>query len=62
MKEHDRKAKRAAKKNPALRKKLHKDPGIPNMNPFKQQILKKVRAYRAAPSSGRRGVSARVRV
>ena len=43
VKEHDRKAKRAAKKNPALRKKLHKDPGIPNMNPFKQQMLRKVR-------------------
>jgi len=42
-KETDRKQRRDAKKNPALRKKLRKDLGIPNLNPFKTQILKKVR-------------------
>jgi len=41
-KEKDRKLRRAAKKNPALRKKLRKDPGIPNLNPFKEQILKRL--------------------
>lgn len=40
--EKERKARRAAKKNPSLRKKLRKDLGIPNLNPFKQQILKKL--------------------
>ena len=42
-KAHAVKAKRAAKANPALRKKLKKDLGIPNLNPFKAQILRKVR-------------------
>jgi len=41
-KDHDRKQKRDAKKNPALRKKLRKDPGIPNLNPFKEKILKQL--------------------
>lgn len=41
-KSHDRKQKRDAKKNPALRKKLRKDPGIPNLNPFKEKILKQL--------------------
>lgn len=40
--EKERKARRDAKKNPSLRKKLRKDLGIPNLNPFKQQILKKL--------------------
>ena len=34
-----KKARRAAKANPALRRKLTKDPGIPNLNPFKATIL-----------------------
>ena len=38
-----RKSRRAAKANPSLRRKLTKDPGIPNLNPFKAQILRKVR-------------------
>lgn len=42
-KAHAVKVKRAAKANPALRKKLKKDLGIPNLNPFKAQILRKVR-------------------
>lgn len=42
VKEHDRKERRDAKKNPAKRKKLSKDPGIPNLNPFKAQILRKL--------------------
>jgi hypothetical protein len=41
-KEHERKQRRIAKKNPFMRKKLRKDPGIPNLNPFKAQILKKL--------------------
>jgi len=42
VKDAERKVKRDAKKNPALRKKLKKDLGIPNLNPFKQQILKRL--------------------
>jgi nuclear GTP-binding protein len=41
-KESERKNKRDAKKNPRLRKKLGKDPGIPNLHPFKAQMLKKL--------------------
>ncbi len=42
--EHERKARRAAKANPALRKKLSKGVGIPNLNPFKNQILARLEA------------------
>lgn len=56
-KETDRKQRRDAKKNPALRKKLRKDLGIPNLNPFKTQILKKVRPARCSDGVTRwRGV------
>lgn len=41
-KEHDRKLRRDAKKNPTKRKKLSKDPGIPNLNPYKEHILRKL--------------------
>ena len=37
---HDKKQRRLAKANPHMRPKLKKDPGIPNLNPFKAQILK----------------------
>ena len=40
--EAERKKRRDAKANPALRKKLRKDLGIPNLNPFKAQILQRV--------------------
>ena len=43
--EAERKKRREAKANPALRKKLRKDLGIPNLNPFKAQILQRVSAY-----------------
>lgn len=42
--EQERKIRRAAKKNPSLRKRLRKDLGIPNLNPYKAAILHKVRA------------------
>jgi nuclear GTP-binding protein len=58
----DRKARRAAKANPKLRMKLVKDLGIPNLNPFKAQILARLEAQRRglkeslAPSSAAGGV------
>ena len=39
---HERRERRAAKANPGLRKKVRRDPGIPNLNPFKAQILKRL--------------------
>ena len=45
-KESDRKARRDAKANPHLRKKLKKDLGIPNLNPFKAQMLAKLEAQK----------------
>ena len=42
----DRKLRRAAKANPGIRKKLKKDMGVPNLNPFKLQILAKMEAQR----------------
>ena len=44
--EAERKKRRDAKKNPQMRKKLRKDLGIPNLNPFKAAILQRVRAAR----------------
>eukprot|EP01080_Neovahlkampfia_damariscottae_P001209 gene1209-11299_t len=38
-KEHHKKMKKIAKRNPQLRKKLKKDPGIPNLWPYKQELL-----------------------
>ena len=45
-KSHERKARRKSKANPALRMKLVKDLGIPNLNPFKAQILARLEAQR----------------
>jgi len=43
VKEHHRKQRKEAKKNALSgHKKLHKDPGIPNLHPFKEQILAKL--------------------
>jgi nuclear GTP-binding protein len=45
-KEHDRKARRDAKANPHLRKKLKKDMGIPNLNPFKASMLARLESQK----------------
>lgn len=42
VKEHHRKIRREARKNPNRRKALRKDPGIPNMYPFKEQLMAKM--------------------
>jgi len=41
-KEHKKKLRRDAKKNPQMRTKLTKDPGIPNLWHFKEQLLQKM--------------------
>ncbi|KAG2173906.1 hypothetical protein INT44_000019 [Umbelopsis vinacea] len=41
-KEHNRKLKRDAKKNPHHSNKSKKDPGIPNSWPFKEQLLNEI--------------------
>jgi nuclear GTP-binding protein len=41
-----RKAKKAAKKDPQWRSKLKKDPGIPNLFPFKDKILQEIEENR----------------
>lgn len=43
VKEHNRKQRRDARRNPLSGKKISKDPGIPNMNPFKDKILTQVK-------------------
>eukprot|EP00033_Pygsuia_biforma_P000501 GCRY01000590.1.p1 GENE.GCRY01000590.1~~GCRY01000590.1.p1 ORF type:complete len:622 (-),score=212.69 GCRY01000590.1:57-1922(-) len=49
VKEHQRKLKKDQKKNPNLRKKVSKDPGIPNLAPFKEKLMADIeRAKEAA--------------
>ncbi|CAO3626156.1 unnamed protein product [Mucor hiemalis] len=43
IKDHHRKERRAAKKNPG---KLNKDPGIPNEWPFKEELLNEIEAQK----------------
>ncbi|KAJ3286546.1 Guanine nucleotide-binding protein-like 3 [Borealophlyctis nickersoniae] len=42
--EHHRKLRREAKKNPSHTKKLKKDPGVPNLFPFKDKLLQAAEA------------------
>lgn len=46
VKDHARKERRDARKNPNKRKKLSKDPGIPNLCPFKEDLINRVRNNR----------------
>ena len=44
--EHHRKQRKLAKKgNLSQKKRLSKDPGIPNIHPYKEQLLKQVCSY-----------------
>ena len=53
VQEHDRKQRRMAKKNPSkYGKKITKDPGIPNLYPFKAQLLERVSSVFACCSFG----------
>jgi nuclear GTP-binding protein len=40
VKEHRRKMNKLTRKNPEMKKKLKKDPGIPNLWPFKEKLIK----------------------
>lgn len=40
VKEHKRKMNKLARKNPEMKKKLKKDPGIPNLWPFKEKLIR----------------------
>jgi hypothetical protein len=43
VKNHERKQRKEMKKNPGKgKKKMSKDPGIPNMHPFKTQLMAQV--------------------
>jgi nuclear GTP-binding protein len=46
--EHNRKLRREARRNPNRGSKLKKDPGVPNMCPFKEQLVAKMERSRAA--------------
>eukprot|EP01095_Lingulamoeba_sp_RSL-Kostka_P014752 TRINITY_DN6564_c0_g1_i1.p1 TRINITY_DN6564_c0_g1~~TRINITY_DN6564_c0_g1_i1.p1 ORF type:complete len:631 (+),score=286.82 TRINITY_DN6564_c0_g1_i1:65-1957(+) len=43
VKEHHKKLRRDARRNPDARKKLKKDPGIPNLWPYKEEMLQKLK-------------------
>ena len=49
VREHHRKERRDAKRNPQLHRKK-KDPGIPNSWPFKQQMIQQAVRHATAPS------------
>jgi nuclear GTP-binding protein len=46
VREHNRKQRREERRNPTSRPSLRKDPGIPNLHPYKEHILRQ--AQRAA--------------
>lgn len=46
IKDHHRKERRAAKKNPGKINKTKKDPGIPNEWPFKEELLNEIEAQK----------------
>ena len=54
VKEHKRKQRREAKKNPSKRKTLDKDPGLPNLHPFKEKLVRKMQKEEEALKEGNR--------
>ncbi|CEP17219.1 hypothetical protein [Parasitella parasitica] len=46
IKDHHRKERRAARKNPSQHNKTKKDPGIPNEWPFKEELLNEIQAQK----------------
>eukprot|EP01096_Ripella_sp_DP13-Kostka_P017794 TRINITY_DN928_c3_g1_i1.p1 TRINITY_DN928_c3_g1~~TRINITY_DN928_c3_g1_i1.p1 ORF type:complete len:670 (-),score=393.71 TRINITY_DN928_c3_g1_i1:152-2059(-) len=46
VREHHRKVRKEEKKNPHLRKRMRKDPGIPNLWPFKEQLLEQIKEHK----------------
>lgn len=48
VREHHRKVRKEARKNPSAGKRLRKDPGIPNLLPYKEKLLNKIDEHKAA--------------
>ncbi|KAK4511104.1 uncharacterized protein ATC70_012315 [Mucor velutinosus] len=46
IRDHHRKERRAARKNPGKHNKTKKDPGIPNEWPFKEELLNEIQAQK----------------
>ncbi len=53
MKAHHKKAAKAAKSNPLYRSKLKKDPGVPNLYPFKDKLLAMVKQEHEIEQAGK---------
>ena len=53
MKAHHKKQKKAAKKNPLYRSKLKKDPGVPNLYPFRDKLLAMVKEEHDKEQAGK---------
>jgi nuclear GTP-binding protein len=53
VKAHHKKAAKAAKKNPLYRSKLKKDPGVPNLYPFKDRLLAMVKEDHEVEQAGK---------
>jgi len=43
VKEHKRKMRRVARLNPKGQKTLSKDPGVPNLHPFKERLMQQAK-------------------
>ena len=52
VREHRRKLNKASKKNP-LNKKVKKDPGIPNLWPFKEKLIREAEMQKESQESQR---------
>lgn len=56
MKEHHRKVRKEARKNPNKRKKLAKDPGVPNLFPYKDVLIQKALKQRDEREQQKQGM------
>lgn len=54
VRQHHREVRRANKNKPAIRKLNKKDPGIPNLWPFKQQMMEALEQKRAAEAAAKK--------
>jgi nuclear GTP-binding protein len=53
VKAHHKKQKKEAKKNPLYRSKLKKDPGVPNLYPFRDKLLAMVKEEHEKEQAGK---------
>lgn len=54
VRQHRREVRRAGKNKPAIRKLSKKDPGIPNLWPFKQEMMEKLEQKRAEEAAAKK--------